>query len=240
VVSPLRVSGFARLPNGKLRVTGRMRGQEISVEVDRVVGATGFRPDFAPLSEVRLELDPWLESARALGPLIDPNLHSCGTVRPHGARELAHPEQDFYIAGMKSYGRAPTFLLATGHEQVRSIVAALSGDAAGAARVELELPETGVCSATPKAAKTAAGASAGCCGGPPAADVPAELEACCADDAKAKQAGKSGCGSKAKRAEPAQAAAVPQAASAPAAKGCCGGGAGKARQPAETEAGGGT
>jgi hypothetical protein len=30
--------------------------------------------------------------------------------------------------GMKSYGRAPTFLLATGYEQVRSVVAALVGD----------------------------------------------------------------------------------------------------------------
>ena len=76
--------------------------------------------------EVRLGLDPWLECATALGPLIDPNEHSCGTVRPHGASELAHPEKDFYIVGMKSYGRAPTFLLATGYEQARSVVAMLA------------------------------------------------------------------------------------------------------------------
>ena len=98
------------------------------------------------LREVRLGLDPWLECATALGPLIDPNEHSCGTVRPHGARELAHPEKDFYIVGMKSYGRAPTFLLATGYEQARSVVAMLAGDVAAAERVELVLPETGVCS----------------------------------------------------------------------------------------------
>jgi hypothetical protein len=47
---------------------------------------------------------------------------------------------------MKSYGRAPTFLLATGHEQVRSIAAFLAGDVEAARRVELVLPETGVCS----------------------------------------------------------------------------------------------
>jgi hypothetical protein len=47
---------------------------------------------------------------------------------------------------MKSYGRAPTFLMATGYEQVRSIAAALAGDTAAADAVELELPETGVCS----------------------------------------------------------------------------------------------
>ena len=47
---------------------------------------------------------------------------------------------------MKSYGRAPTFLLATGYEQVRSIAAALAGDWAAARDVQLDLPETGVCS----------------------------------------------------------------------------------------------
>ena len=78
--------------------------------------------------------------------MIDPEFHSCGTVAPHGADVLAHPEVGFFIAGMKSYGRAPTFLLATGYEQVRSIAAHLAGDAAAAADLQLDLPETGVCS----------------------------------------------------------------------------------------------
>ena len=47
---------------------------------------------------------------------------------------------------MKSYGRAPTFLLLTGYEQVRSVVCAITGDWEGARNVELVLPETGVCS----------------------------------------------------------------------------------------------
>src|SRR5690606_28226399 len=98
------------------------------------------------LRELRTALDPALESSAALGPLIDPNVHSCGTVRPHGHRELAHPEPGFYVVGAKSYGRAPTFLMATGYEQVRSVVAALAGDLAAADEVRLELPETGVCS----------------------------------------------------------------------------------------------
>jgi hypothetical protein len=113
--------------------------------VDEVIATTGFRPNLAMLSELRLDLDPAVESPTALAPLIDPNVHSCGTVRPHGAVELAHPERDFYIAGMKSYGRAPTFLMLTGYEQVRSIVAALTGDWDSARKVELVLPETGVC-----------------------------------------------------------------------------------------------
>ncbi len=74
-------------------------------------------------------------------PLIDPNLHSCGSVPPHGYRELAHPEPGFYIVGIKSYGRAPTFLMFTGYEQVRPVTAALAGDFAAADDVHLVLPE---------------------------------------------------------------------------------------------------
>ena len=113
---------------------------------DRIVATTGFRPDLAPLRELRVKLDDILEAPPALAPLIDPNVHSCGTVPPHGVRELSHPEKDFYIVGMKSYGRAPTFLMLTGYEQVRSISSALVGDMAGAESVELVLPQTGVCS----------------------------------------------------------------------------------------------
>lgn len=138
--------------------------------VDRVVVATGQRPDLNLTRELRLDLDPWLESARALGPLIDPNLHSCGSVPPHGHRELAHPEPGFYTVGIKSYGRAPTFLMLTGYEQVRSVVAAIAGDTAAADDLHLVLPETGVCATSPpdgadacRAPRPAPLANAGCC-----------------------------------------------------------------------------
>ncbi|MGH3675733.1 MAG: flavoprotein, partial [Mycobacterium sp.] len=110
---------------------------------DEIIAATGFRPDFGFLREVRLDLDPWVESTRALAPLIDPNVHSCGSVPPHGAAELAHPEEGFFAIGAKSYGRAPNLLLATGFEQARSVVAELAGDHDAAARVELVLPASG-------------------------------------------------------------------------------------------------
>ena len=221
VLSPLRISALSRRSDGRIAVEGTLRGHPVSVDADRLTVATGFRPDFDLLREIRLDLDPWLESTRALGPLIDPNLHSCGTVRPHGAKELAHPEKDFYIAGMKSYGRAPTFLLATGHEQVRSIAASLAGDHEAAARVELELPETGVCHSTPKIGKVAAGeaAAAGCCGGP----APAAADGCCIADVEAKAAGEAGCGC----AAPAPAAVVvavkPRVRVPAGGSGCCGG-----------------
>lgn len=142
-----------------LLVTGQQDGQTRQVRVDRTIVAAGFRPDLALLRELRVSLDPAVQAPPLLAPLIDPNVHSCGTVRPHGEAELRHPEPGFYIAGMKSYGRAPTFLLATGHEQVRSIAAALAGDWEAARDVQLDLPETGVCSG-PGPASITAGA---CC-----------------------------------------------------------------------------
>ena len=112
---------------------------------DTVAVLTGFRPDLSFLSEMRLDLDPTLEAPRRIAAEIDPNIHSCGSVQATGAADLAQPEPDLYLVGMKSYGRAPTFLALIGYEQVRSVVAALAGDHEAATSVELELPDTGVC-----------------------------------------------------------------------------------------------
>jgi hypothetical protein len=158
-----------------------------SIIVDELVVATGFRPDLSFLREIRLRLDPAIEAPVALAPLIDPNEHSCGTVRPHGARELVQDDPGFYLAGIKSYGRAPTFLMITGYEQVRSIAADIAGDREAADRVELELPETGVCT---RGGVEGGAAASGCCGGP----APAGKDACCVEDVKAKETGKAGCG----------------------------------------------
>ena len=135
-------------------------GARALAAVDEIIVATGFRPDWSILSEVRLDLDPAVQSPRALAPLIDPNVHSCGTVRPHGAEELKHPDADLFAIGMKSYGRAPTFLMLTGYEQARSVVSAIAGDWEAARRVKLVLPETGACSLDGPASEE----SAGCCG----------------------------------------------------------------------------
>jgi SAM-dependent methyltransferase/thioredoxin reductase len=167
LVTGVRLTRVA-LVSGGVGVTAA-DGRELG-PVDEIVAATGFRPDLSMLGELRLGLDPTVESPTALAPLIDPNLHSCGTVPPHGAEELRHPEAGFYVVGMKSYGRAPTFLMLTGYEQVRSVVAALTGDQEAARRVELTLPETGVCSASP------AGAETSCCTATPEA---AAAGACC-------------------------------------------------------------
>ena len=169
LVNQFSAQAIRTLSNGMVEVESvDPRGVKKTVTVDRIVGATGFRPDHSIASELRLDLDPILGSTRALAPLIDPNEHSCGTVPPHGVDELGHPEPDFYAIGMKSYGRAPTFLLATGYEQARSVVAALAGDWDAARDVRLELPETGVCNTTLPGDEAEAG-TGGCgssCGTP--------------------------------------------------------------------------
>jgi thioredoxin reductase len=174
--------------DGRLRLSAGSACCGRHVAADELVVATGFRPQLDMLRELRLSLDPALECPPELAPLIDPNLHSCGTVRPHGAHELSQPEPGFYFAGMKSYGRAPTFLMLTGYEQVRSIAAEIAGDHDAARKVELVLPETGVCSGPGPSA--AAAEAAGCCGGP----APEAASGCCVTDVKAKDEGKKGCG----------------------------------------------
>ncbi|WP_374652148.1 FAD-dependent oxidoreductase [Dongia sp.] len=184
LVTGFRANALRQQGDGLELVGATEAGDGVLPPVERIVVATGQRPDLDMTRELRLELDPWLESVKALGPLIDPNLHSCGSVPPHGHRETAHPEPGFYTIGVKSYGRAPTFLLLTGYEQARSVAAALAGDLEAADDVHLVLPETGICSTD------GAADAAGCCGGP----APAGTGACCVTDVVAKSAGKSGCG----------------------------------------------
>ncbi|MFI1335293.1 NAD(P)-binding domain-containing protein [Streptomyces sp. NPDC020845] len=166
-VTGFRTEAIERDADGRLVLVAE-DGRRLDA-VDEMIVLTGFRPDLSFLDELRLGLDERLQSPVALAPLIDPNQHSCGTVYPHGHRELAHPEQGIYLVGMKSYGRAPTFLAMTGYEQVRSVTAAIAGDLEAADRVELTLAETGVCGGAglfddPDAAQGSE--DGGCCSAP--------------------------------------------------------------------------
>ncbi|MEZ4863552.1 MAG: NAD(P)-binding domain-containing protein [Caldilineaceae bacterium] len=167
VVTPFFTTRLEQIGE-QVRLLGDMPEGERAIVVDEVIGATGSRPDLSFLRELRLDLDPSVEAPSRIAPLIDPNLHSCGSVPPHGEKELRHPECGFYMVGMKSYGRAPTFLLATGYEQVRSVVAALVGDWEAAADVQLELPETGVCGVPATVDANGLGLGSACCGTQPA------------------------------------------------------------------------
>jgi thioredoxin reductase len=167
VVTGFRVEQIKRSSEGVVLVSEDGRSLRAA---DQVVVLTGFRPDLSFLTEMRLELDSTLQAPVRMAVEIDPNIHSCGSVGATGAKDLAHPEPDLYLVGMKSYGRAPTFLAMTGYEQVRSVVAELAGDHEAAARVELALPDTGVCGGAGLFDDPDGAASGGCCG--PAASEP--------------------------------------------------------------------
>ncbi|WP_328900710.1 MULTISPECIES: NAD(P)-binding domain-containing protein [unclassified Streptomyces] len=160
-VTGFRTEAIERADDGRLVLVGE-DGRRLD-PVDEVIVLTGFRPDLSFLDELRLRLDERLQAPVELAPLIDPNQHSCGTVYPHGHRELSHPEEGVYLVGMKSYGRAPTFLAMTGYEQVRSVAAAIAGDLDAADRVELTLPETGVCGGAGLFDAPEADQGGGCC-----------------------------------------------------------------------------
>lgn len=175
VYTPFQIQQIADR-DGRLTIIGFQNDQKFALPgIDEIISNTGSRPDFSFIREVRLSIDPSLESVAEIAELIDPNIHSCGTVRPHGEKELRHPDKDFYIVGSKSYGRAPTFLMATGYEQVRSIVAAIDGDMEAAQNVELDLPETGVCSVNLEGSSSGA-----CCGPAPVEKSKTTATACCA------------------------------------------------------------
>lgn len=186
VLAPFAASRIVQA-DGELAVAGSLGQTQVTLMVDRIVVATGFRPDLDMLSELRISVDPATEAPPALSPLIDPSFHSCGTVPPHGVVELTQPEANFFIIGSKSYGRAPTFLMATGFEQARSVVAELAGDHVAAREVHLVLPDTGVCSVSFGDEATSAASS--CCGGPAATTT-----SCCVANEVAKAEGEAGCG----------------------------------------------
>ncbi|WP_212753980.1 NAD(P)-binding domain-containing protein [Nakamurella aerolata] len=176
VVTGFRTTAIEDAAHGQVVLVGG-DGRRID-DVDQVIGVTGFRPDLSFLSEVLLDLDPRLQAPARLAPGIDPNVHSCGTVQPHGHDVLAQPDTGLYLAGLKSYGRAPSFLAMTGFEQVRSIAAALAGDLEAANAVQLRLPDTGVChGAGLFDDDTDSAASAGGCCGTPAGPQPISIGA---------------------------------------------------------------
>lgn len=141
--------------------------------VDQIICATGYRPNLSILRELQLAMDPRFECPKQLAELVDARRFPCGSAPPHGIDRLVHPETGFFIVGAKSYGRASTFLLTSGYEQVRSIAAALAGDRESSMRTEIVMPigscggdcGTGCCTTEGGGGcgTSSCGAGGGCC-----------------------------------------------------------------------------
>ncbi|HEY3787833.1 MAG TPA: FAD-dependent oxidoreductase [Urbifossiella sp.] len=88
-------------PDKGFRVAGRSNGKPVSWDVDRVIGATGYRADLRLSGCLRVE-------------------------EPAGRIETREP--GYYILGSKSFGRDSGFLLRDGIAQVRAVFAEIAGN----------------------------------------------------------------------------------------------------------------
>lgn len=104
----------------RVRLTGNRSGV-----FDAVVGLTGYRPDLSFVSELAFEVSPASEGAARLHRAVS-NVTDCLTLPKVTLADLESGEPGFYLTGSKSYGRLPTFLLATGRAQLETLLASLS------------------------------------------------------------------------------------------------------------------
>lgn len=122
------VEEYAAGPNG-VRITLREpSGTSRTIEVDRVLALTGYRPDLELTRELQVHLcyaseaPMKLASAILTASLASPaTAGDCLSQVSHGPETLQNPEPDFYVLGAKSYGRNQAFLLTIGHQQIQDV-----------------------------------------------------------------------------------------------------------------------
>jgi len=91
---------------------------------DAIAAFTGYRPDAAHVNELTVETSPVTEGGARLYRAIS-NITDCLAMPRVKAEDLESGEPDFYFIGSRSYGRAPTFLLQTGLQQLETILKVL-------------------------------------------------------------------------------------------------------------------
>ncbi len=109
---------------GRIEVTLRTSTGTESLTVDRILSLTGFVPDDRLYRQLQVHecyafAAPMKLSAALLG--AAGGRGDCLSQKSHGADTLANPEPNFYILGIKSYGRNTNFLMRVGWEQVAEV-----------------------------------------------------------------------------------------------------------------------
>ncbi len=109
------------------RVVAMLRGADRTdeVEVDHIVALTGFVPDASLYRQLQVHEcyatgAPITLSAALLGA----DAGDCLDQESHGVDVLRSPEPNFFILGVKSYGRVSSFLLKVGYQQVDEVAGA--------------------------------------------------------------------------------------------------------------------
>lgn len=131
-----QVIGIARPTESDFRITiarrlsettpgqGSDAPQQFELNVNRIIANVGYRPDRSLYEELHIH-----ECYATQGPiklaakLLGETSPDCLAQTNHGGDVLKNPEPNFFILGSKSYGRNSNFLLRTGIEQVREVMA---------------------------------------------------------------------------------------------------------------------
>lgn len=109
--------------NGALDVSLETSEGERTLAVDEIIVATGFRPDLTLARELQVQTCWATEGTYPLAAsMLEETGADCLKTPVFGAEMLMHPEPNYFTLGMKSYGRAPNFLLRTGHEQIETVL----------------------------------------------------------------------------------------------------------------------
>ncbi len=93
-----------------------------TLEVDRVIANVGFRPDNRVYQELQVhECYATQGPIRLAAALLGESGGDCLSAPVPGRETLITPEPDFFLLGVRSYGRNSRFLLRTGLQQVRDV-----------------------------------------------------------------------------------------------------------------------
>jgi len=101
---------------GDVMLTGNRR-----VACDAIAAFTGSHPDARHIGELAVETSPVTEGGARFYRTVS-NITDCLTVPRLRPEDLASGEPNFWFVGSRIYGRAPTFLLQTGYQQLETIL----------------------------------------------------------------------------------------------------------------------
>jgi thioredoxin reductase len=95
---------------------------QITLVVDQVFAHTGFQPDNSIFRELQVHLCYATEGPIQLAAkLLDHDWEDCLDQSPLSATDLINPEPNFYVLGVKSYGRNSNFLFSAGLQQIKQL-----------------------------------------------------------------------------------------------------------------------
>jgi len=108
-----------------IKVTLKVWKNFQEIDIDEIISLTGYRPDLDMLRELTADFSNVTEGARGLYRALT-NVTDCLAKIEVAPKDLQSGEPNFFVVGIKSYGRKPGFLLQSGYDQLDGIFSLLS------------------------------------------------------------------------------------------------------------------